>query len=264
MINISRKARIAAGVALVALAAPVMATHSWGGYHWARTSNNPLTVQVGDNVNAVWDPFLRTAIADWNQSTVIDSPVVPGSSSARRCRGVAGTIQVCNNTYGRTGWLGIASISLSGTHISQGTTKLNDTYFNTAQYNQPAWRAMVTCQEVGHDYGLDHQDEAFDNPNLNTCMDYTNNPASNQHPNAHDYQQLLAIYNHVDSAMTAMRAGASGAAEVGDTPATWGRPVHNDRQGRPNVFERIDGPGRKTLTHVFWAIDEGPKGGRLR
>ncbi len=32
------------------------------------------------------------------------------------------------------------------------------------------------CQEIGHDFGLDHQDENFNNPNLGTCMDYTNDP----------------------------------------------------------------------------------------
>ena len=32
------------------------------------------------------------------------------------------------------------------------------------------------CQVGGHDFGLDHQDEDFINANLNTCMDYTNDP----------------------------------------------------------------------------------------
>ena len=45
-----------------------------------------------------------------------------------------------------------------------------------AQYNTPAYRRFVTCQELGHDFGLDHQDEVFDNPNLGSCMDYTNDP----------------------------------------------------------------------------------------
>lgn len=249
-----------AAVAAAAVAAPAMANHAWSTYHWARAANTQLTVPVGDNVDARWDAALVTAVNDWNVSTVIQSPLVPGSTNPKNCRAVAGTIQVCNSKYGNTGWLGIASISLSGGHISQGTTKLNDTYFDTAQYNTPAWRALVTCQEVGHDYGLGHQDEAFDNPNLNTCMDYTNNPASNQHPNAHDYEQLLLIYNHAESAAALPGAGAAALADSGDTPAEWGRAVAFDRQGRPTYFERIDGPGRKTLTHVFWAIGEGPRG----
>ena len=53
---------------------------------------------------------------------------------------------------------------------------MNDSYFNTAKYNTPAWRRLVMCQEVTHDFGLDHQDEIFNNANLGSCMDYTNDP----------------------------------------------------------------------------------------
>lgn len=253
---------LALGTALAAFATPAAANHSWGGYHWARTAN-PVTVQVGDNVDSRWDSSLQEAVADWNKSTVIESPLVPGSTSPKNCKGIAGTVQVCNSTYGRTGWLGIASISITGgTHITQSTVKLNDTYFNTATYNTPAWRNMVTCQEIGHTYGLDHQDTNFNNANLGTCMDYTNDPSTNQHPNAHDYDQLLTIYSHLDSTTTvAFRANAAGAfGDPGNTPAEWGRAIHFDGYGRPDTFERIDGPGLKTLTHVLWAIGEGPRG----
>ena len=262
------KTALAAGVAVAAFSTPTSANNSWGGYHWARTSN-PLTVQLGDNVDSRWDAYLVEANNDWNKSTVIKSPIVPGSTNPRNCRGVAGTIQVCNSTYGNNGWLGLATISITGgTHITQGTTKLNDTYFNTPTYNTPAWRRLVTCQEIGHDYGLAHQDENFNNYNLGTCEDYTSAPAggvvngfdygpSNEHPNAHDYDQLASIYSHLDSTTTvAFRANGAGAfADPGNTPREWGRAIHFDSRGRPDMFERIDGPGLKTLTHVFWALE---------
>ena len=252
---------LVAGAAVAAVATPVLASHSWGTYHWKRTTSQ-LTVPVGDNVDSRWDSYLVTAVNDWNQSTVIQSPLVAGSTNPKNCRGVAGTIQVCNGNYGQTGWLGIASISISGGHISQGTTKLNDTYFNTAQYNTPSWRALVTCQEIGHDYGLGHQDENFSTDSTNSCMDYTNQPSGNEHPDAHDYEQLLTIYNHMESA--AMVVGGPGrgsmGAETGDTPAEWGRPIKFLADGRPFLFERIDGPGQRTYTHVFWAAGEGPRG----
>lgn len=257
------KGALAVGVALAAVSAPVLASHSWSTYHWARTSSSELAVAVGDNVDSRWDAYLVGAVNDWNKSTVIQSPLVAGSTNPKNCKAVAGTIQVCNASYGRTGWLGLASISISGGHITQGTTKLNDTYFNTATYNTPAWRAMVTCQEIGHDYGLEHQDEAFDNPNLGSCMDYTNNPSgppSNEHPDAHDYDQLLSIYNHVDSAMTAVQGRGNSGMEIGDTPADWGRPVGYDGRGRPNEFVKVIGPNEKIVTHVRWAIGEGPRG----
>ena len=264
--RVTIKGALALGAAVAALATPASANHSWGGYHWARTAN-PLTVQLGDNVDSRWDSYLRTTQSDWNQSTVIESPLVAGSTNPKNCRGVAGTIQVCNSTYGNTGWLGIASISITGgTHITQGTVKLNDTYFNTAKYNTPAWRNMVSCQEVGHTYGLDHQDENFNNTNLGTCMDYTNDPSgtagtngnlNNEHPNAHDYDELLTIYGHLDSTTTvAFRANAAGAfGDPGDSPRDWGRAIHFDSLGRPDMFQRVDGPGLMTLTHVFWALE---------
>jgi hypothetical protein len=264
MRKLSTKQKLAAGVALATVAAtPVLASHSWGGYHWLRTTNE-LTVPVGDNVNSVWDNYLNVAVADWNKSTVINSPKVAGSATSKQCRAVAGTIQVCNAAYGRNGWLGIASIWLSNGHISQGTTKLNDTYFAMAQYNSPTWRQLVTCQEVGHNYGLGHQDEDFNTDNTNSCMDYTNNPAGNEHPDAHDYEQLLSIYNHLESGMTISSGGrGSSGAEAGDTPAEWGRAVHFDRQGRPDYFELNEGNGNRKITHVFWAIGEGPRNMRF-
>ena len=252
--------KIALGVALtVGIAGPVLATHSWNGYHWKRTGGE-LTILVGDNVSGVWDGHLDRAIADWNKSTVIQSPKVAGTTNPKNCRAVAGTIQVCNGKYGQTGWLGIASISLSGGHITQGTTKLNDTYFSMPQYNSDSWRQLVTCQEIGHDYGLGHQDEDFNTDNTNSCMDYTSNPAGNESPDAHDYQQLLDIYNHTEAASVVIGGPGRSGMDVGDTPAEWGRAIHFTKDGRPDVFERVDGPGQRTITHVFWALGEGPRG----
>ncbi len=244
---------------LLALAVPALASHAWSTYHWKRTTAQ-LTVSVGDNVSSQWDTYLQTAVADWNQSTVIQSPLVPGSTNPKNCRAVAGTIQVCNGRYGNNGWLGIATISLSGGHIVQGTTKLNDTYFDTPSYNTPSWRALVTCQEIGHDYGLGHQDEDFSTDNTNSCMDYTSLPAGNEHPDAHDYQQLLDIYNHLESAFAVSSRAVP--VDTPDTPAGWGRAVAFLRDGRPHIFERVDGPGQRTITHVFWALGEGPRGNR--
>lgn len=242
------------------VAAPVMATHSWNGYHWLRTTSE-LTIPVYDNVSSQWDSYLVKAVADWNRSTVINSPLLQGSINPKTCKAVPGTIQVCNAAYGRNGWLGLASISISGGHISQGTTKLNDTYYASATYNTPAWRAAVTCQEIGHDYGLGHQDEDTSTDLTNSCMDYTNNPVGNESPDAHDYEQLLLVYNHLESGVTAGGRGSMGlGVEAGDTPAEWGRAIHFDRQGRPDYFERIDAPGHKTITHVYWAPGEGPRG----
>ena len=257
-------ALIAAVLVALTFAAGVEASHSWGGYHWARTSN-PFTLKLGDNVTAAWDGYLSQTSVDWSVSTVLDTTVVAGTTNSKNCKAVQGTVQVCNSAYGNTGWLGLAQIWISGSHITAGTTKLNDTYFKSGTYNTPGWRQMVTCQEVGHTFGLDHQDEAFNNPNLGTCMDYTNDPmrndgfGNNLHPNAHDYEELAIIYGHLDSSATIKSTTASrGASALAqsdgfENASDWGKAIGKDAAGRDNEFERDLGNGNKLITHVFWA-----------
>jgi len=237
---------------LAAFPFSVSANHSWGSYHWARTAN-PFTLKVGDNVSTAWDSYLNTTISDWSQSTVLNLTKVTGGTSARRCRATAGRVEVCNNTYGNNGWLGVASIWASGNHITQGTVKLNDSYFNTATYNTPAWRNLVSCQEVGHTLGLDHQDENFTNANLGTCMDYTNNPSTNQHPNQHDYDMLQQIYSHLDSTTTIGSAPAGFANADVHAIENWGEKVSDS--GKAALFVRDFGDGYKIFTFVIWASE---------
>src|SRR5712692_818331 len=132
-----------------------------------------------------------------------------GHNTRKRCHMVAGTTQVCNRTYGNNGWLGLATINLaSGTlHITAGSAKMNDTYFNLSTYNNPNEREHVVCQEVAHTFGLDHQ--STDGSSLNTCMDYFSNTGINAastastQPNYHDFEELNIIYGgHLDSTTT--------------------------------------------------------------
>jgi hypothetical protein len=239
---------------LIASASRVSANHSWGNYHWARTAN-PFTLKLGDNLTSIWDPYLITTSSDWSLSSVLDTTIVTGQGR-KNCRPTAGSVEVCNAKYGKNGWLGIAQIWASGEHITQGVTKMNDTYFNTASYNSPAWRNLVMCQEVGHTLGLDHQDEIFDNLNLGTCMDYTNDPSANQHPNLHDFEQLETIYAHLDSfttiGQTLSRSLAREISQVNlDDPKEWGKQVKGNRQVA--LFERDFGGRDKVFTFVIWA-----------
>lgn len=239
------------------------ASHSWGNYHWARTAN-PFTLKLGDNLSSSWDPYLVTTSSDWTVSSVLDTTVVAGGTSSRRCRPTKGRVEACNFRYGKNGWLGLAQIWVSGDHITQGVTKVNDTYFNTAAYNTPAWKNLVMCQEVGHTLGLDHQDEAFDNPNLGTCMDYTSDPdgpLSNEHPNAHDYEQLETIYAHLDSFTTVGQTSRFSFWQpkpdreflegIFEDPRDWGRTVRET--ARIALYERDFGGGLKLLTYIIKA-----------
>lgn len=249
-----------AALLFITSAGSALADHSWGGHHWQKTAPS-VTISVGDSVSTKWDASLATALTDWNHSSVIELAQVRGSNPRpKNCKAIVGRIEVCSERYGSTGWLGIAQIWISGGHISQAVAKMNDTYFNQAYYNTPAWKQLVMCQEIAHGFGLGHQDEAFDNANLGSCMDYTNDPdggvgggsetdQSNVAPNAHDFAQLEAIYNHSESplgAPTTMRARAE------SNEHDWGRPVGKDASGKDNRFEREFRDGRKVVTHVFW------------
>jgi hypothetical protein len=232
------------------------ANHSWGGYHWARQSN-PFTLKLGDNVTSTWDSYLAQASSDWSRSTVLDTTVVPGSANPRTCKATLGMVQVCNASYGNNGWLGIAGISITGgTHITKAYVKLNDYYFNKSQYNTPSWRQLVTCQEVAHTFGLDHQDTNFNNANLGTCMDYTSDPdgpPSNTGPNQHDYDELVTIYTHLDSSTTVGAALPKGSAAAAAEGAGWGREVARTHGGHTSVFVRDLGRGNLVVTYVIWA-----------
>ncbi len=231
----------------------VRADHSWGEYHWARTAN-PFNLKLGDNMSSNWKPFLVTSSNDWSQSSVLDTTIVAGQSKGN-CNATTGRVEVCNKKYGNNGWLGIAQIWVNGSHITQAVTKMNDTYFNTSKYNTTAWKNLVLCQEVGHAFGLDHQDETFDNANLGTCMDYTNNPESNQHPNSHDYAELETIYGHLDTINTTSQIfGQTVKQEVLnnlDNPSEWGREIKNN--GGVGEYERELFFGGKVHTFVIWA-----------
>lgn len=246
-----------AASALLLAASPALPNHAWQNYHWARTAN-PFALELGDNVSDLWDPYLVEARNDWSASSVLDATIVPSNKDPKRCRPTSGRVEVCSYSYGRRGWLGLAQVWVTGGHITQAIAKLNDSYFSMARYNTPAWRRLVMCQEIGHDFGLDHQDEDFDNADLKdstgkeTCMDYTDTPLGNEHPNAHDYEQLELIYGHLDSTTTATAVGSSSADEGGSSPADWGKAVAFTAEGKGRVFLKRLGPDRWLRTHVFW------------
>lgn len=286
------------------------ANHSWGPYHWNTGSESSprLKLDVGNNLTSPWvtanpsdalhnfyaQTYLQNA---WNNgcagdvtggafddcrggtnnfNAAIASQVrvtlVSGATDARKCRPTTGRAEVCNASYGNNGWLGIAQIWTSDSHIAQGVMKLNDTYFNTNKYNTQAWRGMVMCQEIGHVFGLDHQDETFDNSNLGTCMDYTSNPTPiianpdypdnpwNVLPNYHDFEQLALIYGHAHETGSG-GSGKGGKGRPGIPPAIyedlndraqWGLLRRESKNGHTALYERELGGGHKLFTFVIW------------
>ena len=195
---------------------PVSANNAWDGFHWARTAN-PFTLKVGDNLTGDWPGHLDTADDDWTASDVLDATVVAGTiTDVSSCIPPKGRVEVCNDEYGESGWLGLARIWVkkdgSG-HIKKGQVLLNDTYFNTGTYDDLDARLHVVCQEVGHTIGLDHQK----GPKNKSCMNdmFGLFSADYAHPNQHDYDQLGAIYAHVDSITTVGAADSAPRVRVG-------------------------------------------------
>ncbi len=122
----------------------------------------------------------------------------------------------------------------------------------------------MTCQELGHNVGLGHQDEDFNNDPLFSCMDYQNPPY--EYPNAHDYDQLSTIYRHTDSYDSYDTGDSGGGGGVCNAPPGkgcnksgtvgnnrdigWGMSL--GRRGQLETFIRIDADGTRHITRVTW------------
>lgn len=191
---------LAALVALaVTFAGSASAHHAWSPYHWARTMN-PFTVCY-DNQAPNYSSYLARAAGEWSSSPVLDVAFAQGCQRQ---------VLVQEGYYGTTGWLGLTTLNLDATatpHTASGTIQLNDTYLGSGgQYGTDAWRTYVTCHEMGHTLGLNHQNDEYTSPNLGTCLDLTNYPGgvrkgkrqvqqSDLQPNQGDYDELRCIYD---------------------------------------------------------------------
>ena len=142
---------------------------------------------------------------------------------------------------------------------------MNDFYFvSGGSYDTPAWRALVMCQEIGHDFGLGHQDGATD-----SCM------GSGQQPNDHDYAQLETIYSQLDEGGGSnedpplpCKGGpkkCGGGARAQPSPPAfdmeltnsgqWGEAIAVSRDGGMTLFVQDFGNGYLVYTHVTWTLE---------
>jgi hypothetical protein len=282
-IKSTRRLTTVAIALLILFSIHTRADHAWGSYTWDDTDGTLDLVLVDNLTQSYWSSALAVATSDWNSwnwdndgssenvlNSVLDLSITNGINVA--CDPVSGNVQVCNDSYGNNGWLGIAQIWATrgrNKHIIAGVAKMNDTYFSQPPYNTSPWRQLVVCQEVAHTFGMGHQDENFSNVNLGSCMDYTSDPdgtimgeANNEHPNYHDYELLTGLYGTSES------TGSSGGEEpttcnprspkcnsgvVLDSPADWGRLVSG--HGPKEVYERVISNGLIVVTHVTWTIE---------
>ena len=266
------------GAALISISA--QADHSWGPYHWARTTSS-FDLTIVNSTTSDWDSHVDLAVSGnkegWSSSTVLnmvqDLNGDTDKRTRRHCPAPSGKVRICNLAYGYNGWLGVAGIYIdTNGHIEAAYTKLNDSYLsNGGYYSTYEWRQSVTCQELGHNVGLDHQDEDFDNGSLYTCMDYQDPPY--EYPNQHDYDQLETIYSHTNS-YNSYDDGTSGGNDGGDggndgcnappgrgcnkgqddhlAPGDEGWGMSLGRRGQVEKFLRINADGTRILTFVTW------------
>ncbi|MGH2558140.1 MAG: SH3 domain-containing protein [Thermomicrobiales bacterium] len=257
-----RLALVGLVVLLVASAvpSPAGANHSWNNYHWGQRTypaNGPFELVVAESLitsdaGRNWDGLFAgggvdgtAVLADWTYSGVVYPVhgVANDSRSSRRiCQAIAGTVRLCNYRYGVNGWLGLASVWVSGGHIVQATVKLNDSYLDHPYFGNLV-RQQVLCQELGHGFGLHHQYSPG-----NSCMN--DSDYSYAHPNLHDYEQLAAIYQHGSSSGEQVTASGSEifSAAQSAPPDPVGSPV-----GGSSVIEEDLGGGQFRISLVLWA-----------
>jgi hypothetical protein len=222
--------------------APVGAGHSWRNLHWAR-EETPFTLKVGNNVSGRFNSILNRVAGDWRRSDVLNMKVVGGKTNPDRCRPTKGRVEVCNARYGDTGWLGVAGVWARDRHIRQAVVLMNDTYFETPEFDDPTAMRHVLCQEIGHTLGLDHV-------NGHTCMDDRHGlgKASYAKPNRHDYEQLERIYGHLDDRTTVDAVSLDGlSAADSELPIS----AVAKARGEPVIVEELGG-GWERITYVVW------------
>ena len=123
----------------------LVAGNQWSCFHWEKSTLSYTTSVPGDG-DSDWFNVLDTEIPDWG-STCINFNFIEGEPA---------DITATADFFEETGWLGLATVFVDGCAIQSATADMNRTYLDGATYTE-AFDRHVTCQEVGHDLGLDHR-----------------------------------------------------------------------------------------------------------
>ena len=144
------------------------------GLHWLmRPGQHTLVVDVVDSTGWSWP--VRAASGDWTTPHV-------RYSYAPSCRAGVPCVEVHEGAYGPTGWSGLTTATSGQMQTFTGSVQiqLNDSYRMSA-----AERRAVTCHELGHALGLDHD------PRTDSCLQSIPHAL---HPDATDLEGLEARY----------------------------------------------------------------------
>jgi hypothetical protein len=227
---------------------------------WLRTTPQ-LPMQVNDNTVVEWKKPLEAAVNAWNRSDSIDSPLLRGFADSEKCSGVSGTIQICSTALGRNGWMGVARIVVAGEHVAYGVAKLNDSYFEDGAVDEAQRRQWILCRQLGHIYGLTLRPRDGADQPPSSCMQQAARGVWATAPDDTDMQTVASQYAELDRFANDVgnsfrdAAGGLNEPEIIEKPKYWGKAVHYDVEGRPDIFERLITPSRKAVTMVIWAND---------
>lgn len=164
---------------LVFAATTAVATNRWGCWKYANYAINWYNGGSGDYYN-IYNEEAKTDSNSWHNYTDVSLTNVSAAGSTDH-------VNAYNGSYGSTGWLGIAEIQRSsGCTVYQGRSRLNQTYLDNGSYTRTN-KKHVACQEVGHLFGLHHNQGSN-----TTCMNDT--ILSAPYPNSHDQSMINSIY----------------------------------------------------------------------
>jgi hypothetical protein len=167
-------------------------------YHDESAGGGGLTLRIVDNLSADsdWHAYLSRYVAEWDDGVpdAVSLDLLVDVEYDPMCRGIVRTMMVCNGNYGPTEWNGINQILTKDGYILSSIARMNDYYLNGTNN---ATKGYTMCHELGHGLGLGHSDENFHNYDMGNCMDYTNHPEYNLHPDEYNFLILEGMYGNV-------------------------------------------------------------------
>jgi hypothetical protein len=141
--RITTRVALAACVALGALT-PASANHSWGSYHWARTTN-PVKLRINKALTGSWVNYANIAIGEWDASSKLDLTTYASTNLAvnrRKCNPIPNQVLVCNDTYGQRGtnygW-GIGTCVLKNPHEGVAEVLSAGSFGHGGAWGTQAW-----------------------------------------------------------------------------------------------------------------------------
>uniref|UniRef100_A0A7S2HGM9 Uncharacterized protein n=1 Tax=Helicotheca tamesis TaxID=374047 RepID=A0A7S2HGM9_9STRA len=161
-----------------------------------KTTKKGLELELWYACDDTWQEEYDAAVLDWEEGTPDTLTLTTVKVDVdNECTPHDGVMKVCNGNYGETGWLGINELLLIGDgQITSSVAKMNEHYLLNADIYE---RQYTMCHEIGHGFGLPHTDENFYNKDLGNCMDYTDTPKNNLHPDTGNYNVLASLYGVV-------------------------------------------------------------------